>query len=87
MTSLNSVASVTFTLLPAVDFARGRAVQASAGTETSHGDPCDTALAWQADGAEWIHLVYLDAAFGRGSNAELIASVSDQVCQLGSDPS
>jgi phosphoribosylanthranilate isomerase len=69
---------VTFTLLPAVDVAGGRAVrlvQGNAGTETAYGDPRDAALAWQAGGAAWIHLVDLDAAFGRGSNAELLAAV------------
>jgi phosphoribosyl isomerase A len=69
---------VTFTLLPAVDVADGRAVrlvQGEAGTETTYGAPRDAALAWQAGGAEWIHLVDLDAAFGRGSNAELLAAV------------
>jgi phosphoribosylanthranilate isomerase len=65
-------------LLPAVDVADGRAVrlvQGASGTETSYGDPLDAALAWQADGADWIHLVDLDAAFGRGSNAALLADV------------
>lgn len=65
-------------LLPAVDVAGGQAVrlvQGEAGSETSYGDPLEAALAWQADGAEWIHLVDLDAAFGRGSNAELLADV------------
>jgi 1-(5-phosphoribosyl)-5-[(5-phosphoribosylamino)methylideneamino] imidazole-4-carboxamide isomerase/N-(5'phosphoribosyl)anthranilate isomerase len=65
-------------LLPAVDVAGGRAVrlvQGEAGSETSYGDPLDAALAWQDAGAEWIHLVDLDAAFGRGSNAELLAKV------------
>jgi phosphoribosylanthranilate isomerase len=69
---------VTFRLLPAVDVAGGRAVrlvQGNAGTETTYGDPRHAALAWQAGGAEWIHLVDLDAAFGRGSNAELLAAV------------
>ncbi|HXV91974.1 MAG TPA: bifunctional 1-(5-phosphoribosyl)-5-((5-phosphoribosylamino)methylideneamino)imidazole-4-carboxamide isomerase/phosphoribosylanthranilate isomerase PriA [Pseudonocardia sp.] len=69
---------MTFTLLPAVDVAGGRAVrlvQGEAGTETSYGDPLEAALAWQRDGAEWIHLVDLDAAFGRGTNAELLAEV------------
>lgn len=69
---------MTFTLLPAVDVSDARAVriaQGSAGTETSSCDPLDAALKWQADGAEWIHLVDLDAAFGRGSNAKLLASV------------
>jgi len=69
---------VTLTLLPAVDVADGRAVrlvQGAAGSETSYGDPLEAALAWQADGAEWIHLVDLDAAFGRGSNAALLAGV------------
>ena len=46
-----------------------RLVQGAAGTETSYGDPLDAALAWQRAGAEWIHLVDLDAAFGRGTNA------------------
>ena len=66
------------TLLPAVDVAAGQAVrlvQGAAGTETSYGDPLDAALAWQRAGARWIHLVDLDAAFGRGSNAELLADV------------
>jgi 1-(5-phosphoribosyl)-5-[(5-phosphoribosylamino)methylideneamino] imidazole-4-carboxamide isomerase/N-(5'phosphoribosyl)anthranilate isomerase len=65
-------------LLPAVDVADGQAVrlvQGAAGTETSYGDPLAAALAWQAAGAEWIHLVDLDAAFGRGSNRELLAQV------------
>jgi phosphoribosylanthranilate isomerase len=65
-------------LLPAVDVADGRAVrlvQGEAGSETSYGDPLEAALAWQRDGAEWIHLVDLDAAFGRGSNRELLAEV------------
>ena len=65
-------------LLPAVDVAGGQAVrlvQGAAGTETGYGDPLAAALAWQAAGAEWIHLVDLDAAFGRGSNAPLLAGV------------
>ena len=65
-------------LLPAVDVADGRAVrlvQGEAGSETSYGDPLAAAMQWQADGAEWIHLVDLDAAFGRGSNADLLAEV------------
>jgi phosphoribosylanthranilate isomerase len=66
------------TLLPAVDVAGGQAVrlvQGAAGTETCYGDPLQAALAWQAAGAQWIHLVDLDAAFGRGSNAPLLADV------------
>lgn len=69
---------MTLTLLPAVDVAGGaavRLVQGAAGTETSYGDPLAAALAWQRAGASWIHLVDLDAAFGRGSNAELLAEV------------
>ena len=52
-----------------------RLVQGEAGSETSYGDPIEAALAWQEQGAEWIHLVDLDAAFGRGSNAALLAEV------------
>ena len=69
---------MSFTLLPAVDVADGQAVrlvQGAAGSETSYGDPLAAALAWQAAGAEWIHLVDLDAAFGRGSNAALLAGL------------
>ncbi|MHB1614489.1 MAG: bifunctional 1-(5-phosphoribosyl)-5-((5-phosphoribosylamino)methylideneamino)imidazole-4-carboxamide isomerase/phosphoribosylanthranilate isomerase PriA [Actinomycetes bacterium] len=65
-------------LLPAVDVAGGQAVrlvQGVAGTETTYGDPVEAALAWQRAGASWLHLVDLDAAFGRGSNAELLARV------------
>lgn len=69
---------MTLQLLPAVDVADGKAVrlvQGEAGTETSYGSPLAAALAWQSGGAEWVHLVDLDAAFGRGSNAELLAEV------------
>src|SRR5262249_14598158 len=52
-----------------------RLVQGAAGTETDYGDPLDAALAWQDAGAEWIHLVDLDAAFGRGSNRPQLASL------------
>lgn len=65
-------------LLPAVDVAAGQAVrlvQGEAGSETDYGDPLDAALSWQSSGASWIHLVDLDAAFGRGSNADLLAEV------------
>ena len=69
---------MTLALLPAVDVADGQAVrlvQGAAGSETAYGDPLEAALAWQNDGAEWVHLVDLDAAFGRGSNADLLADV------------
>lgn len=69
---------MTLTLLPAVDVIEGQAVrlvQGAAGSETAYGDPLEAALAWQRDGAEWVHLVDLDAAFGRGSNAELLVEV------------
>ena len=65
-------------LLPAVDVAGGRAVQLQqgvAGSGWEFGDPIEAALAWQQQGAEWLHLVDLDAAFGRGSNAELLAEI------------
>ena len=66
-------------LLPAVDVADGQAVrlvQGELGTETSYGSPLDAALAWQEQGAVWIHLVDLDAAFGKGSNRELLKEVT-----------
>jgi phosphoribosylanthranilate isomerase len=65
-------------LLPAVDVASGQAVrlvQGEAGTESYYGDPLAAAMDWQRGGASWIHLVDLDAAFGRGSNAGLMEGV------------
>ena len=65
-------------LLPAVDVREGRAVQLQqgvAGSGWDFGDPLEAALNWQQQGAEWIHLVDLDAAFGRGSNADLLAGI------------
>ncbi|ARD41861.1 bifunctional 1-(5-phosphoribosyl)-5-((5-phosphoribosylamino)methylideneamino)imidazole-4-carboxamide isomerase/phosphoribosylanthranilate isomerase PriA [Actinomyces gaoshouyii] len=70
------------TLLPAVDVAHGKAVrlhQGEAGSETDYGSPVDAALDWARAGAEWIHLVDLDAAFERGSNAELLARIVGEV--------
>ena len=65
-------------LLPAVDVVQGRAVQlvqGIAGTGGDFGDPLQAALAWQDQGSQWLHLVDLDAAFGRGTNADLLASI------------
>ncbi|MGZ4453610.1 MAG: bifunctional 1-(5-phosphoribosyl)-5-((5-phosphoribosylamino)methylideneamino)imidazole-4-carboxamide isomerase/phosphoribosylanthranilate isomerase PriA [Nocardioides sp.] len=69
-------------LLPAVDIKGGRAVQLVQGVDGSEkvfGDPIEAALRWQEMGAEWIHLVDLDAAFGHGSNADLLAEVTRTV--------
>ena len=77
-----SASGAHLVLLPAVDVAGGQAVrlvQGEAGSETSYGDPLAAALAWQQAGAEWIHLVDLDAAFGRGSNRELLAEVTGKL--------
>lgn len=65
-------------LLPAVDVADGKAVrltQGEAGSETDYGDPVEAAQQWINAGAEWIHLVDLDAAFGRGNNRDVITRV------------
>lgn len=75
---VGTIPRVTLELLPAVDVAEGQAVrlvQGELGSETMYGSPLDAAMQWQADGAEWIHLVDLDAAFGKGSNRELLAEV------------
>ncbi|MFG2296784.1 bifunctional 1-(5-phosphoribosyl)-5-((5-phosphoribosylamino)methylideneamino)imidazole-4-carboxamide isomerase/phosphoribosylanthranilate isomerase PriA [Streptomyces sp. NPDC048603] len=66
-------------LLPAVDVRDGQAVRlvhGESGTETSYGSPLQAALAWQAAGAEWLHLVDLDAAFGTGDNRDLVAEIT-----------
>ncbi len=65
-------------LLPAVDVSDGQAVRlvhGAAGSETSYGEPLAAALAWQSAGAEWVHLVDIDAAFGRGENRAVLADV------------
>ena len=69
-------------LLPAVDVQDGQAVrlvQGEAGSATSYGDPVTAALDWQRAGAEWIHLVDLDAAFGRGDNREVMRRVVEEI--------
>ena len=74
--------SAPLELLPAVDVAAGQAVQlvqGVAGSEKRFGDPVEAALRWQAAGAEWIHLVDLDAAFGRGHNRDLLAAIVGRV--------
>lgn len=68
-------------LLPAIDIVDGQAVrltQGEAGTETNYGKPVDAALDWAEQGAEWIHLVDLDAAFGRGNNTAVVRKVMRQ---------
>lgn len=70
------------TLFPAVDVSDGKAVRLTrgeAGSETSYGDPVAAAEAWASQGADWIHLVDLDAAFGRGDNHGIIKKVIRQV--------
>ncbi len=65
-------------LLPAVDVSAGRAVQlvqGVAGSERVFGEPVESALRWQQAGARWVHLVDLDAAFGRGHNRQLLTEV------------
>lgn len=76
MTEFNTAPALT--LLPAVDVADGKAVrltQGEAGSETSYGDPVEAADLWASQGAAWIHLVDLDAAFGRGNNHGVIKKV------------
>lgn len=69
-------------LLPAVDVANGQAVrlvQGEAGSETNYGSPVEAALEWQNAGAEWLHLVDLDAAFGRGDNIAILTAVAQEL--------
>ena len=80
---MNELASTPeLILLPAVDVQDGKAVrltQGEAGSETSYGSPVDAALAWVDQGAQWIHLVDLDAAFGRGNNTAVLRKVIKHV--------
>ncbi|WP_116113154.1 bifunctional 1-(5-phosphoribosyl)-5-((5-phosphoribosylamino)methylideneamino)imidazole-4-carboxamide isomerase/phosphoribosylanthranilate isomerase PriA [Austwickia chelonae] len=75
-------ASTELQLLPAVDIVGGQAVQlvqGVAGTGGEFGDPYESAMRWQREGAQWLHLVDLDAAFSRGSNYDLIASIIERL--------
>ncbi len=70
----------TLELLPAVDVRDGQAVRlvhGESGSETSYGSPLEAALAWQRAGAEWLHLVDLDAAFGTGDNRDLVRQITE----------
>ncbi len=72
------------TLLPAVDVRYGKAVrlrQGESGSETDYGSPLEAAQTWVDEGAEWIHLVDLDAAFGTGNNRDQLGQI---VATLGS---
>jgi 1-(5-phosphoribosyl)-5-[(5-phosphoribosylamino)methylideneamino] imidazole-4-carboxamide isomerase/N-(5'phosphoribosyl)anthranilate isomerase len=69
-------------LLPAVDVSNGLAVRLTrgqTGTEATHGDPLDAARDFLDQGAEWLHLVDLDAAYGRGDNADVLRRVVDEL--------
>jgi phosphoribosyl isomerase A len=77
---------MSLVLLPAVDVVDGQAVQlvqGRAGSGGQYGSPLDAALTWQRAGAEWVHLVDLDAAFGRGDNRVLLAEIIDRLADLG----
>jgi 1-(5-phosphoribosyl)-5-[(5-phosphoribosylamino)methylideneamino] imidazole-4-carboxamide isomerase/N-(5'phosphoribosyl)anthranilate isomerase len=69
-------------LLPAVDVSNGLAVRLTRGrvdTDTEYGDPLDAARDFLDQGAEWLHLVDLDAAFGRGDNTDVLRRVVDEL--------
>jgi 1-(5-phosphoribosyl)-5-[(5-phosphoribosylamino)methylideneamino] imidazole-4-carboxamide isomerase/N-(5'phosphoribosyl)anthranilate isomerase len=71
----------TLELLPAIDVAGAKSIRLTAGdsqSATEYGSPLDVAKAFVDSGAQWIHLVDLDAAFSRGSNLETIAEVVQQ---------
>jgi 1-(5-phosphoribosyl)-5-[(5-phosphoribosylamino)methylideneamino] imidazole-4-carboxamide isomerase/N-(5'phosphoribosyl)anthranilate isomerase len=73
-----SISKSTLELLPAVDVKDGRAVrlvQGELARESVYGSPLEVALDFQKSGAQWLHLVDLDAAFGRGENSALLAEV------------
>lgn len=64
------------TLLPAVDIAAGRAAQVVDGGSD---DPYGVAMSWVEQGAQWIHLVDLDRAFGRGENSALLENLVTRI--------
>lgn len=72
-----------FTLFPAVDLRSGRCVrleQGAAERETIYdADPLAVVERFREAGAEWVHVVDLDAAFGEGSNRPLIRDLARRV--------
>ena len=83
---------MSLTLLPAVDVRDGKAVrlrQGESGSETDYGSPLEAARTWVESGAEWIHLVDLDAAFGTGNNRDqlraIVKELGDKVQLVGDD--
>jgi phosphoribosylformimino-5-aminoimidazole carboxamide ribotide isomerase len=66
-------------VFPAVDILAGNCVQLVQGkreTATRYGTPLDCALRWKEEGADGLHVVNLDGAFGsRGANADLIRDI------------
>ena len=82
MTDHKATENKELVLFPAVDIVNGQAVrltQGEAGTETDHGDPFEAALRWQEAGAEWIHVVDLDAAFSRGDNRPVLKKIANEL--------
>ena len=72
---------MSLTLLPAVDVRDGKAVrlrQGESGSETDYGSPLEAARTWVESGAEWIHLVDLDAAFGTGNNRDQLRAIASK---------
>ncbi len=72
-----------FLVIPAVDIQQGRAVRLFEGDperETVYfEDPVEAAAKWDGLGAEWIHVVDLDASLGRGGNTGLVTRLAASV--------
>jgi phosphoribosylformimino-5-aminoimidazole carboxamide ribotide isomerase len=70
-------------VIPAIDIMGGsvvRLVKGDAANKMVYGnDPAEMAKRWEAAGADMLHVVDLDAAFGTGSNAEAIAKLVSSV--------
>ena len=74
-------------IFPAIDIQKGQAVRLKKGraednTVFSH-DPVATALSWQEQGAQWLHVVDLDGAFqGLAASRDLV----HKICRATSIP-
>ena len=69
--------------IPAIDLMDGSVVRLTKGEESTRNgydtSPMDAALDWQRQGSKYIHIIDLDAAFGKTPNTDLILEIVDKL--------
>jgi len=68
-------------VIPAIDLMKGKVVRLTRGDPNTakiyghFGSPVEVALKWKIEGAQRLHIIDLDAAFGQGNNLNIIADI------------